>query len=93
MLERVFYQTMLQSEQESLESFQIRTHLAINSNGTTAPADILLAFYAFWASLSAFNTQFLLLTHAFLTVYLLEHALATKLMMATLALIQTLTFL
>jgi hypothetical protein len=93
LLERVFYQVMVHSEQQDLAAFQMNTHLAASSQDGPVPADILAPFFTFWGSLSAFNTQFLLLTHALVTMYVLEWAIAGKVMVGSLAVLQGLTFL
>lgn len=57
------------------------------------PADILDSFYTFWAFLSNFNIQFLILTNVLITIYFMDSTLASKIALITLSFIQCITFL
>ena len=57
------------------------------------PLGVLDSFYTFWAKLSNFNLSFLLLTHAFATLYVgFNTFIASKVILMTLGAIQVITF-
>ena len=85
-LERIFYQVIIESEQKTLSSLQLNTNLIVEDDDGYLPKDITSGFLNFMASLSNFRVQFLILTHIFVTLYVAFDAFTTtKLVYITMA--------
>lgn len=86
-LERVFYQIIVEAEENTLASFQLYSDLSKDDQyGKRQAGEITNGFLKFFASLSEFPVQFLFLTHVLATMYVAFDALvATKVIFVTLA--------
>jgi hypothetical protein len=88
-LERIFYQVIVESEQTVLSKLQLSSDLVAEAaDGTIIPAEITNSFLSFLASLSEFRMQFLIATHILITLYVaFDPFLATKLTYVTMGVI------
>ena len=85
-LERIFYQVIIESEQKTLSALQLNSNLIAQDDDGFIPKEITNGFLNFMASLSQFRFQFLLLTHLFITLYVAVDAFTTtKLVYITMA--------
>lgn len=76
-LERVFYQIIVDAEETTLANLQSTLGLVVVKEDITIPKSITLAFYKFMGELSQFQYQFLFLTHILATMYVAFDALLT----------------
>lgn len=88
-LERIFYQVIVESEQTVLSKLQLSSDLVAEAaDGTIVPAEITNSFLSFLATLSEFRLQFLIVTHVLVTLYVgFDPFLATKLTYVTMGVI------
>lgn len=88
-LERIFYQVIIESEEKVLAALQVSTDLVNkNADGSISPNEITNGFLTFFAALSDFRIQFLLVTHFFITFYVAVDAyLTTKVLYSTMGVI------
>lgn len=85
-LERIFYEVIVDSEQKSLSNLQLISDLADRSSGDVKVGQIDNGFLQFYATLSSFRIQFLLLTHIFATAFVSYDAIiATKVIYVSMA--------
>ena len=94
-LERIFYQVIIESEEDTLAAFQISSDLVTkDAEGTVIAADITNGFLRFFAGLSDFRVQFLLVTHFLLTLYVaVDSYLSSKLLSVTMGVIYVVSLL
>lgn len=76
-LERIFYQVIIENEENTLSSLQLNSDLIVLVEDSYLPKEITNGFLEFFGALSKFRYQFFLLTHLFITLYVAVDAMLT----------------
>lgn len=76
-LERIFYQVIIEKEEITLSNLQLDSSLITRNEDTYLPQDITNGFLEFFGAMSKFRFQFFLLTHLFITLYVAVDAMIT----------------
>lgn len=94
-LERIFYQVIIESEEKVISAFQLSSDLVTqDTDGTIIAAEITNGFLRFFSGLSDFRLQFLLLTHLLATLYVaVDSYMSTKLLYVTMGVVYLISLL
>jgi hypothetical protein len=83
-LERIFYQVIVEEEEGTLSNLQLKTNLIQQTEEGYLPKDITAGFLEFLGSLSQFRYQFFIVTHILVTIYLaIDAFIAAKMLYVT----------
>ena len=87
-LERVFYQIIVDGEDKTLANLQLKTGLVEQGKDGIIAKNITNSFFQFMSAISQFKYFFLILTHFLATIYVaFDSLIATKVCYVTLGLI------
>ena len=93
-LERVFYQLIIDAEEDTLSSFQLSLNLTKAKDNTYLPKAIDNSFLKLYGDISKFQIKFLILTHVLCTLYVAVDAfLASKLLYTSMIVLYFVSFL